>query len=59
MCRVLDVAPNGYYEWSNSRSRTAPTRTEPAALIRSSFTASLGIYGTPRVFHGVREAGET
>jgi len=29
MCRVLGVAPSGYYEWlgCSSRSRTAPKRT--------------------------------
>jgi putative transposase len=28
-------------------------------LIRASFTVSHGIYGTPRVFLDLREAGET
>ena len=27
MCRVLEVAPSGYYDWLSSRSRTARKRT--------------------------------
>ena len=60
MCRVLGVAPSGYYDW-----RTQPISNrglEDARLlrlIRASFTASQGIYGAPRVFLDLREAGET
>ena len=27
LCRVLDVAPSGYYEWLKQPSRIAPRRT--------------------------------
>ena len=60
MCRVLEVAPNGYYEWLTD---PIPNRTQEDArllrLICASFTASQGIYGAPRVFLDLREAGET
>ena len=60
MCRVLDVAPSGYYEWlqqpiSNRRKEDARL----LRLIRASFVASHGIYGAPRVFLDLREAGES
>lgn len=60
MCRVLEVAPSGYYEWvlqpvSNRAQEDAPL----LRLIRASFIASHGIYGAPRVFLDLREAGET
>ena len=60
MCRVLGVAPSGYYEWlqqplSNRAQEDAPLMR----LIRASFVASHGIYGAPRMFLDLREAGET
>jgi putative transposase len=60
MCRILGVAPSGYYEWlqhpiSNRRQEDARL----LRLIRASFVASHGIYGAPRVFLDLREAGET
>jgi len=60
MCRLLGVAPSGYYAWL---SQPVSNRTQEDArllrLIRASFTASGGIYGAPRVFLDLREAGET
>lgn len=60
MCRVLGVAPSGYYAW---RERPLSNRAIEDArllrLIRASFTASQGVYGAPRVFLDLREAGET
>jgi putative transposase len=60
MCRVLGVAPSGYYLW---RERPVSKRAQEDArllrLIRASFTASQGVYGAPRVFLDLREAGET
>ena len=60
MCRVLGVAPSGYYKWlqhpvSNRRQEDARL----LRLVRASFVASHGIYGAPRVFLDLREAGET
>jgi putative transposase len=60
MCRVLGVAPSGYYEWLHQPiSNRAREDARLLRLIRSSFTASQGIYGAPRVFLDLREAGET
>lgn len=60
MCRVLEVARSGYYHWLEQPvSRRAQEDTRLLGLIRASFVASQGIYGAPRVFLDLREAGET
>ena len=60
MCRVLDVAPSGYYAWlQQPLSNHAQEDARLLRLIQASFTASHGIYGAPRVFLDLREAGET
>src|SRR5258708_15933165 len=60
LCRVLSVAPSGYYEWlTHPVSNRAREDARLLRLIRASFTASQGIYGAPRVFLDLREAGET
>jgi putative transposase len=60
LCRVLDVAPSGYYAWlKQPLSRRAQEDARLLRLIRASFVASQGIYGAPRVFLDLREAGET
>ncbi len=60
MCQVLEVAPSGYYEWLlNPISNRAKEDARLLRLIRASFVASHGIYGAPRVFLDLREAGET
>jgi putative transposase len=60
MCRILGVAPSGYYEWlTHPMSNRAQEDARLLRLIRASFTASQGIYGAPRVFLDLREAGET
>jgi putative transposase len=60
LCRVLDVAPSGYYAWlQRPLSRRAQEDARLLRLIRASFVASQGIYGAPRVFLDLREAGET
>jgi putative transposase len=60
MCRVLGVAPSGYYEWlKQPLSNRAHEDARLLRLIRASFTASQGIYRAPRVFLDLREAGET
>jgi putative transposase len=60
MCRVLGVAPSGYYEWlAHPISDRGQEDARLLRLIRASFTASQGIYGAPRVFLHLREAGET
>jgi putative transposase len=60
MCKVLEVAPSGYYDWlKQPLSNRAKEDARLLRLIRSSFVASHGIYGAPRVFLDLREAGET
>jgi putative transposase len=60
MCRVLEVAPSGYYAWLQEPiCQRAIEDIRLLRLIRASFTASHGIYGAPRVFLDLREAGET
>ena len=60
MCRLLDVAPSGYYAWLKKpiSDRTKEDK-RLLRLIRASFAASQGVYGAPRVFLDLREAGET
>jgi putative transposase len=60
MCRILGVAASGYYEWlTHPVSNRAQEDARLLRLIRASFTASQGIYGAPRIFLDLREAGET
>lgn len=60
MCRLLGVAPSGYYAWLNEpKSNRAREDERLLKLIRASFKASQGIYGAPRVFLDLREAGES
>lgn len=59
MCRVLGVAPSDYCEWlQRPHSNRAMEDGLLLRLIRASFTAGQGVYGAPRVFLGLREAGE-
>ena len=60
MCRVLGVAPSRDYAWlAQPMSNRAQEDARLLRLIRVSFTTSQGIYGAPRVFLDLREAGET
>jgi putative transposase len=60
MCRLLGAAPSGYYAWLRKPvSNRAQEDARLLRLIRASFTAGQGIYGSPRVFLDLREAGET
>ena len=60
MCRVLGVARSGYYDWLKQPiSDRAKEDARLLRLIRTSFTASHSIYGAPRIFLDLREAGET
>lgn len=60
MCRLLEVAPSGYYAWlKKPESDRAIEDKRLLRLIRASFKASQGVYGAPRVFLDLREAGET
>ena len=60
MCRLLEVSRSGYYAWLQKPvSNRAQEDVRLLRLIRASFAASHGIYGSPRVFLDLREAGET
>jgi len=60
MCRLLQVAPSGYYTWLKEPiSNRAQGDARLLRLIRASFAASHGVYGAPRIFLDLREAGET
>jgi len=60
MCRLLGVTRSGYYEWlKKPMSNRAQENARLLRLIRASFEASQGVYGAPRVFLDLREAGET
>ena len=59
MCRVLKVHPSGFYHWINKPlSDRAVEDQRLLSLIRSSYAASGGVYGSRRVFLDLREAGE-
>jgi putative transposase len=60
MCRVLKVARAGFYAWTHKpQSDRAIEDRRLLTLIRASYDASGGIYGSPRVFADLREAGES
>jgi len=59
MCRLLNVARSGFYQWLHKPlSDRAIEDLRLLELIRASYTASRGVYGAPRVFLDLREAGE-
>ena len=60
MCRVLKVARAGFYAWLHQPDSNRAIEDERLlGLIRDSYIASGGVYGSPRVFADLREAGET
>jgi hypothetical protein len=60
MCRLLDVSRRGFYAWlRKSLSDRALEDQRLLGLIRAAYTASHGVYGAPRIFLDLREAGET
>src|SRR4051812_19173920 len=57
-CRVLDVARAGYYAWLREPlSERAKEDARLLRLIRASYNASHGVYGSNRIFLDLREAG--
>ena len=58
MCRVLDVHRSGFYAWL--LEPLSPRAVENQALtaqIKEFYDQSMGIYGSPRIFCDLREAG--
>jgi putative transposase len=60
MCRVLKASRSGFYAWLHQPlSMRAIEDQRLLGLIRVSYAASSGVYGSPRVFLDLREVGET
>ena len=60
MCRVLRASRAGFYQWlHHPQSARAIEDQRLLKLIRDSYAGSSGVYGSPRVFGDLREAGET
>jgi len=60
MCRVFKVARSGFYAWLHKPlSNRAIEDQRLLVLVRASYAASHGVYGAPRVFLDLREAGQT
>ncbi len=60
MCRLLDVSRSGFYQWLRKPlSDRAVEDQRLLDLIRAAYRASRGVYGAPRIFLDLREAGET
>ena len=58
MCRVLKVHRSGYYAWlQEPQSPRAKSNEALTVQIREFFDQSMGIYGSPRIFCDLREAG--
>jgi putative transposase len=58
MCRVLKVHRSGFYAWLHEPlSPRAKANEMFTAKIRESYDQSMGIYGSPRIFCDLREAG--
>ena len=56
---MLQVARSGFYQWvQKPLSDRALEDERLLVLIRDSYTASGKVYGSPRVFGDLREAGE-
>lgn len=59
MCRLLRASRSGFYAWIHKPlSDRAIEDRRLLELIRDSYEASSGVYGSPRVFGDLREAGE-
>jgi putative transposase len=58
MCRVLNVHLSGFYAWLHEPlSPRAKANQVLTAKIREFYDQSMGIYGSPRIFCDLREAG--
>lgn len=56
MCRVLDVSSSGYYAWRKRPSSPREMANETLLkAIQTAHQASKGVYGSPRIYHEVKE----
>jgi putative transposase len=59
MCRLLRVHRSGFYAWMKTpQSRRAIEDERILRKIRTSYQASEGVYGSPRIHRDLREDGE-
>tara|TARA_R110002096_G_scaffold37771_3_gene104687 strand:+ start:1916 stop:2233 length:318 start_codon:yes stop_codon:yes gene_type:complete len=59
MCQLLKVSTSGFYQWLHKPlSDRAIEDQRLVELIRASYAASGGVYGSLRVFLDLRQAGE-
>jgi putative transposase len=59
LCQILGVARSGFYQWIHEPLSPRVIENERLLeLIRESYAASGRIYGAPRIFLDLREAGE-
>jgi putative transposase len=59
LCRALDVSPSGFYAWSRRpESSRAQRDRRLKVLVRASFDASHGRYGSPRIHEDLLEQQE-
>jgi putative transposase len=59
MCRVLGLSPSGYYAWlSRAPSARSQRDAELVARIRKVYDGNRQVYGRPRIFADLTEAGE-
>ena len=59
MCRVLGLSPSGYYAWLNRPpSERAKRDAELVTKIHEVFDGNRKVYGRPRIFADLKEAGE-
>jgi transposase InsO family protein len=59
LCRALDVSPSGYYAWCTRRESAHAQRDRRLkVLVRASFEASKGRYGSPRIHEDLQEQAE-
>ncbi len=60
LCRLLGVHRSGFYAWRHKpESNRSKEDRRILGLIKESFEASQGIYGSKRIFCDLREVGET
>jgi transposase InsO family protein len=56
LCRCLRVTRSGFYAWQQRPDSARTTRDRQLkVLVRASFTASQGRYGSPRIYRDLRE----
>lgn len=56
MCKVLQVSKSGYYAWSKrAKSKQKMANEELLKKIEKAFEASYQTYGSPRIYHEIKD----